>query len=161
MYHSIVLQAYWFDEGQFWNIGASGYDDSDIDGDDPDPIETDPHCLTDHTEDEIKEVLYDLAQELMPKTATHVCILLNGTEIKTVPRKVSLLRVCLDTDGKFVVWPYFPDMEDYGTVPLKPENALRLMTSGRVPIEIATKDPDDKQPHNYEPCNALLQLQRV
>jgi len=164
MYHSIILQADWFEEGKFWNVGASGYTSPD-NFDDPESIETNPHCIDDRfTEDEVKEWLDDLAVELLPKTETHVCILLNGNEIKTVPHKPSLLRVCLDSDGTFVVWPWFRDVDDYGRTPLKSEDAVRLMTSGQVPIEIATKDPDDKGIHNYETVPGScwqLPLQRV
>lgn len=73
----------------------------------------------------------------------------------------AVLRVCLYEDGTFsaIPWNGSPDEGDYADEPIEPGEALKLMTSGQVPIEIACKDPGDTSIHNYEtltPKNVTL-----
>ena len=83
MLDSIILSADWFAEGEVWNVGASGYASENSD---PDPIETDPHCISDSTEDEVREELNLLAGLLLNK-AKRVVIMVNGNEVRTLVSK--------------------------------------------------------------------------
>ena len=70
-------------------------------------------------------------------------------------RKPALLRVCLYEDGTFNAFPWYSGRDrhgdcDYADKPLKPSEAIRFMTGGQVPIEIASMDPNDDRSHNYE-----------
>lgn len=72
---------------------------------------------------------------------------------------VVTIRVCLNADGTFHAFPYLESIDDYADEKMEPEKALELMTGGKVTIEVATADPKDNQPHNYE-ANCIV-LQRI
>ena len=88
-YDSVQIEAHWFEEGQFWNVGANGYQDAES-FDDPEPIEIDPHCLSkDYTEQEVIAQMEMMAQLFfvpsVPLAETEtVTLLLNGNEVKTL-----------------------------------------------------------------------------
>lgn len=70
-----------------------------------------------------------------------------------------VIRVCLNMDGTAVYFPWYGGAEgDYTEKPMDAALAIRLMVKG-IPVEIATKDPSDIHPHNYE--SPQVRLQRV
>ena len=81
-FNSIVIQAHWFDEGNFWTVGADGYDS---DNDEPESIETDPHCLSkEYTKDDVAEQLENIVDMWLSQNLSEsITILIDGNEVKT------------------------------------------------------------------------------
>jgi len=84
-FKSIQVDAYWFAEGDFWNVGVYGYVD-----DDAEPTPLDSQTLSnDHNREDVLEQL-DLIADLyksntMPNTkCERVTILFEGSEVKTL-----------------------------------------------------------------------------
>lgn len=87
-YHSIVVNCYYFSEGDFWNIGADGYQDPNS-LDDPDSIETDPHCLesSKYTEEDVideMKMIADLYLNGHDPITNSVTLIMNGNEVETI-----------------------------------------------------------------------------
>ena len=85
-FESIILQAYWFGEGEFWNLSADGYV-TDDGPDNPENLEIDPNFLKLGPEehDEVMEQMRLLAPLYTDQVRRCVAINLEGSEQETFP----------------------------------------------------------------------------
>lgn len=79
-FNSILLQAHWVEEGDFWTIGAGGYSSADAE---PEAIETDPASLSKYygLSDVIEQLKLIMELWLAQGISDSITILINGNEI--------------------------------------------------------------------------------
>lgn len=128
-YDSIQLEAHWFAEGEFWNIGANAYNGGDY----PVSLEVDPHCISNVDEDgeqKIYEKLLMLARMFQTirndnSFSRVVTILINGSEWTTLKTKVVVVAsIKQDNDGNLT------DDLEYFTVVNQKCSPMREITGG-------------------------------
>ena len=87
-FESIILNAYWFAEGEFWNLSATGYNGEN----NPENVELSPSWLSkDQSEDQVKEELEDIGNEFVHQdplgaSADLVSLQFEGSEFKCLKR---------------------------------------------------------------------------
>ncbi len=86
-YESIIVQAYWFAEGGFWNLGADGYI-SDDSLDDSGSLDLPTSWLeADWSAEDVKAELRAIAFAALPLTVRGVSLIFEGNEFEFLPNK--------------------------------------------------------------------------
>lgn len=82
-FDSIILDAWWFPEGEFWNVSATGYVTTD--DEEGYSLSVDTSQFTDDCyEEEIKEGLITLAKSLLGRVSRGVSVQYTGTEFNFI-----------------------------------------------------------------------------
>lgn len=102
-YDSIILNAYWFSEGSFWNFSATGY----IGEDDPVNIEIDPNPYDEEDDEEgVKQELRLIGDLYVDDSfgdhAEMVCLHLEGSEFKCLTPDTETVKVSELVEGDAV-----------------------------------------------------------